>query len=373
MINRAFGVILPAVLLAVLCSKKADAQPVTYIALQNEALKITPKEFYIAAVVDERKDNTTIGSLQPYVNNASGKNASAYLIDLKGGFAAVKNFMSYALPVNKKYRPIIIKVKTLNVAEAPVSGGVVKGNIKLSMSFYFKQDEEAAHLVDYNTNTTYQRRPGTAQQIEPLLKSALGNGLVYLNNWMNIHAPGNIKLAKGVKVMFTNYTEPVEGDTIYYNTNRPLKWADFAGKPQPGKSNRAAEVFAGFGYNQDMKMVNGIVNVTLALKVYAPKSACWVNTDNLSDYNLTHEQHHFDIARLVAEHFKQKIKAEELTPDNYEAAINMAYIDALREMAALQKQYDAETVHSTNRYQQQLWNARIDKELIELGIRSKAL
>ena len=371
MLQKLFPVFFICSLMFGISAFKADKQPVTYITLQNQALKIIPKEFYIAAVTDGRKDITTIGSLQS-ATNIPGKPAEPYNIDLKGGTAAIKNFVSYSLPVNKSLRPIVVKLKALNVTEAPVNGGIVKGDIKLSISFHLQRGEDLVHLADYNTNTTYQRRPGPAQQIEPLLRSALSNSLTYLNNWMDAQAGGNIKLAKRVKVRFTEYNEPVEGDTIYYNVKRPLKWSDFIGKPLPNSRN-GAEVFAGLGYDENVNVANSVVNVTLALKIYVPKSACWVSTADQNNYSLNHEQRHFDIARLVAEHFKHNIAAENLPPDNYDGTINMAYLDALREMNKLQKQYDGETAHSRNTYQQQLWNDKIDKELLELGIKGKAL
>lgn len=346
-------------------------QPVAYITLHKQALGITPKEFYIATIDDGRTDKTHIGKLQPYANNP-GKQAEVYDIDVKGGIAAIKNFVTYALPIDKSMRPVIIKLKTLNVTEEPVNNGLVKGYIKLSASFYLQNGEDAIHLVDYNANTAYQRSPGPAQQIEPLLSSALSNSLVYLNNWMNAQAGTNIKLAKAVKVFFTDYNETVEGDTIYYSINRPLAWADFKGKQQTGTWN-GAEVFASIGYDEHVSVSNSIVNVTLAIKAYIPKSASWVSTDVVNANSLNHEQRHFDIAKLVAEHFKQRVMAEKLPPDNYDGAINMAYLDALREMYDMQKKYDAETAHSTNTYQQELWNNRIDDELVALGVKKKAL
>lgn len=350
---------------------RTGMQPIVYITLQNQALGINAKEFYIANVDDGRKDNTKIGRLQPFISGAD-KQPEVYDIDFKGGTAAIKNFMSYGLPADKSKCPIIIKLNTLFVTENPVESGLVKGDIKLTISFYLQNGEDAVHLVDYNTNTTYRRKPGPAQQIEPLLRSALNNSLVYLNNWMNAQAGTNIKLAKGVKVSFTDYNEPVEGDTIYYSVNRPLKWADFQGKQQTGSRN-GAEVFAGLGYDENVNVSGGIVHVTLAMKVYVPKSASWVSTGTLNSNSLEHEQRHFDIAKLVAGHFKKNITAEKLPPDNYDGTINMAYLDAMREMNEMQKKYDAETVHGLNAYQQRLWNARIDDELATLGIRKKAL
>jgi hypothetical protein len=344
--------------------------PIIYIALQKQVLNLNPKEFYIAAFEDQRKDVTRIGSLQP-LTNLPGKAAEVYLIDLKGGSNAIKTFITSILPVNKSERPIMIKLRALNVNEAPVSGGTVKGSIKLLVSFYLQTANDPVHLADYDTNTSYQRRPGPAQQIEPLIRSALSNCVVYLNNWMNAQAGSNIKLAKAVKISFTDYNEPAQEDTIYYSVNRPLKWTDFHGRKQTGSRN-VAEVFAGLGYDERVKVENSIVHVTLAIKVYVPKSACWVSTNDLTDYALNHEQRHFDIAKLVGERFKKVIKGEKLPPDNFDGTINMDYLDALREMTKLQKQYDSETAHSNNSAQQQAWNDRIDKELVELGVKKSS-
>lgn len=366
---KCYRFILPLLLLCISAFEN-DMHPVSYIVLQNQALNISPKEFYVAAVEDGRKINTNIGKLQPYVNNPD-KQSAPYEIDFKGGIAAIKFFVGYVLPIDKSKRPVTIKINMLNVTEGPVSSGLVKGDIKLVVSFYLQNGEDATHLVDYKTNTTYQRKPGPGQQIEPLLRSALINSLVYLNNWMNTQASTNIKLAKGVKVSFADYNEQAEGDTIYYKVNRPLTWADFKGKQQPGSRN-GAEVFASIGYDERVTVQNSIVNVTLSVKVYLPKSASWVSMGQVNAYNLNHEQRHFDIAKLVAEHFKQNIAAEKLPPDNYDGTINMAYLDALREMNDLQKKYDAETAHSINAYQQQLWNSRIDDELATLGVKRKA-
>ncbi|GGH16078.1 hypothetical protein [Mucilaginibacter phyllosphaerae] len=350
---------------------KTGSLPVACITLQKQPLQITPKEFYVAAVEDGRKDNTAIGALQSYTL-APGKPPEAYPVDIKDGMAAIKNFIITSMTTDKSLRPVIIKLNDLNVSEVIAAPGVVKGEIKLSMAFYLQKGEDPIHLVDYHTTTSYRRKAGPAQQIEPLLRSALNNSLSYLNNWMNAQAPGNIKLARSFKITFKDYNEPAEGDTIYYATNRPLKWDDFKGKMQTD-SRHGAEIFAGIGYEEEKKVENATIYLTFAMKVYAPKSACWVSPGTLTPYNLNHEQRHFDIAKLVAEHYKKEILAQNPTPDSYDAIISMGYLDALREMNKMQKLYDNETAHSINSYQQQMWNNRIDKELAELKIKTKAL
>lgn len=348
-----------------------DSKPVTYIALQNQSLNIAPKEFYIANVEDARPDNTNIGALLP-VSIVPGKPALPYLIDLKGGIAAVKNFAAYSLPANKTLRPISIKLNEFKVTESPLTAGAVKGEIRLSLSFFLQKSEEKIHLINYSTTTNYQHRVGPAQQIEPLLRNMLGNSIIWFNNWVNMQAQSNIKLAKNFKIKFTDYREPIEGDTIYYSAGRPFTWNDFKGKAA-ANTRHAAETFAGLGYDEDIKVENSTIYMTLAIKVYAPKSACWVNSSARTAANLNHEQRHFDIARLVAEHYKQNIVAENPTPDTYDAIISMGYLDALREMNKLQRQYDAETAHSNDTYQQNMWDNKIDGELAAIGVKSKAL
>jgi len=346
-------------------------QVITYIKLRDEPLKITPKEFYISAVEDARIAKNTIGAVLG-ATNAPGKALQSFLIDIEGGAGAIENFMISTIDADKGKRPVIVKLNSLNVTEVPAGNSMVKGEIKLNTSFYLAKGDYPIHLVDYNANTTYQRKAGPAQQIEPLIRSTLNNCAVYLNKWMNEQAGANIKLAKAFKINFTNYTEPVEGDTIYYNPKRPLTWNDFKGS-KPGINHHDAGIFAGLGYEEEKTIENGVIYLTFGMKVYAPKSACWVSPNALTAYNLNHEQRHFDIAKLVAEHYKQAIIAQNPTPDTYDAIISMGYLDALREMNKLQKQYDNETAHSINSYQQQLWDSRIDKELAELKIKGKMI
>jgi hypothetical protein len=369
--NHNLFILLLGALSIVFSGYKYYRQTSSLVELKNERLPITPKEFYIAGITDARTDNTIIGNLVPAVT-ATGDQPSAVKLELKGGIAAIKNFINYSLPVNTSLRPVIIKLKTLKVTEVPLTGGRVKGQVTLLITFGLQQQYDVVHLTDYTGNATYQRAAGPAQQIEPLLRSTITNSLVYLNNWMNAQADNNIKLAKSVQIKFNDYTEPIEGDTIYYNTNRPLKWTDFQRKPQPG-SKHGAEIFASLGYNEHVQLIKGVVTIKIDLKVFAPKSACWVRGDVKDAYSLNHEQRHFDIVKLAAEHFKQAIKAEKLSVNNYDGTINVAYFDALREIDKLQKQYDRETQHSINTYQQQLWNNKIDRELQELNIKPNSI
>src|SRR5471030_2087051 len=112
-----------------------------------------------------------------------------------------------------------------------------------------------------------------------------------------------------------------------------------------------------------MAVTKGVININITLKVDLPKSDCWIRGDSHDDYVLNHEQRHFDIEKLVAEHFKQKIEAMHLPVDNFDGPINVEYLETLREANRLQKQYDSETRHGSDRATQVRWDEKIDREL----------
>jgi hypothetical protein len=288
---------------------------------------------------------------------------------LRGGtFAAVKQFILQALPADKSFRGIIIGLKTFNVSETAAAGNRAEGHIAFVMSFYLSNGvEDKVHLADYNGSAVYTRTPGPPQQIEPTIRRVLESGIAYLNTLMNQRAGKDIKLAKSVKLNFINYSEKAEGDSIYYSRKRPLTWADFRSKVPSTRFD--AEVFPTIGYTEQNEINNSIVTITIALKTCIPKSACWVREGSRTDYTLNHEQRHFDIAAIAAEHFKRSLMNENLTVSNYDGPINVDYLDAYRSMTKMQIQYDDETHHGTNVAMQKQWDIKIDKELKDLGVK----
>jgi len=337
------------------------------ITLQDERIPISPKEFYIANITDERDNRDFIAWILPSVS--PGDQLKAISVDFKGGgFTAIKHFIERGLPRDTSLCAINIGLKKFMVTETAKGSGRADGHIILSFSFDLERgDGETVHLTDYNGAAVYDRNRGPAQNIEPILRQALENGLIYLNKWIDQQANTNINLAKSVKISFRDYDEKPEGDTIYYSTKRPIAWSDFQSKT--GDNKYEAEVYPTIGYDEHTDVVKGTINLQLVIKVCLPKSACWVKEGGRNDYALNHEQRHFDIAKIASEHFKQKIKAEKLPVDNFDGFINVAYLDSYREMSALQKQYDAETGHGTNRAEQEHWNEKIDRDLDALGVK----
>lgn len=330
------------------------------IILQNEPMPFKPAGFYIATVNDDRAVKGPVAELA--VRDAQNKTI-IQTADLQGGAsAAIGRFIEHNLATDKSLTPVIISIKQFKLTETPLANGSVDGHIKLYLSFGIQKDYGVDSLITYNGGLHYIRPGGNTGVIESQLRSILKEGLVYFNDWMNANTNMSRKLAKGVCVNFTDYTGQTEGDTIYYAADRPLTWADFQSRVKPFV-DLEAEVMPGFGYNQQAEIINGIINVHLIMKTYVPKSACWAGYAGRSNYALNHEQRHFDIVKIIAEQFKQKILAAKLTPDTFEAFINMQYLDSYRDMHTMQKAYDKDTSHGRNEGEQFAWNNRIDKEL----------
>lgn len=329
------------------------------IILHDERLQFTPGEFFIANVIDKRDNRDAVAWILPRAES-SNKEMEPLPVDFAGGgLNAIKKFIDHNIPKNASLRPVDISLKTFRAVETAIPNGWVEGHVTLVLSFELETDSgETQHLAGYTGSTVYTRKAGSAQEIEPVLRHTLENGLVYLNNWINKEANTNIYLAKSVKLTFADFAEKEEGDTIYYSANRPLTWADFQSDVPDSKYD--ANVFPSIGYTEQVTVINGVVSICIRLKVFLPKSACWAKVGSRSDYTLNHEQRHFDIAKIAAEQFKHKLKTENLPVNNYDGFINVDYLDAYREMNTVQKQYDDETRHGSSQYEQQRWNERID-------------
>jgi len=359
--NRVFnsaGLWLPVMLyMFVFCPLNSKAQKTNAeIVLTNRQLIDKPNEFYIANVIDERAERNAVAWLLPAPGNLP---AVQYKADLQGGAStAVKQFADYAIPVNKTLRAVNIRIKKLKLNETPMSDGRIAGRLEIQLWFELKKDDGNVHLIDYPASTTYYRSATQQYDTGLLISRTLEAGLQFFNKWINREADTNIKLAKGVKLIFTDYSEQPEGDTIYYSAKRPLTWNDFQDKARGGKY--IAEVMPGFGYTEQVEVSKAIVVVRISMKVFLPKSAAWVKPEGRTAFALNHEQRHFDIVKVVARHFKQALIAMKLPVDNYDGYINVQYLDSYREMNLLQEQYDNETNHGTNQYYQQEWNTKID-------------
>jgi hypothetical protein len=331
------------------------------IALQSQPLPFTPREFYIAGVLDARDDRKTLGYLLVPIPNRAAPPA-VRPIDLEGGaLPAIREYIRKSLPRNIKLRPVLVRLQECRVTESAGTGGTVNGEIAVVMSFHLKRRVDTLDLVTYQGGIRYARSANQTATVEQALRQSLVGALQYFNNWMDREAGQNEKLARSVKVSFSDYTRNDKADTVFYAADRPLVWDDFRDTPRPGPY--AATVFPSFAQDGHTQVVNGVIHLNLQIKVYVLKNASWVREGSRNDYALNHEQRHFDIVRGVAERFKRKVLADTLTVEDYDGQIGYEFLESYREMNRLQEQYDDETRHGLDQAAQEQWNRRLDEEL----------
>jgi hypothetical protein len=334
------------------------------IVLQNEPAPLMAGTYTIAGVQDERSHPSAIAALI-----SSGAVPVTEKADVQGGaLHALRSFIHLNVSNGSPLRQVVVSIRQLKITETLTPDKRVSGKIALELSFGLKRAEDTLALITYKGGMQYTRPVNNQQVVEPSLRRSLVSALTWFNIWMGKQVDHNPLLATAVKLRFKDYNKDT-ADTIYYNINRPLNWDDFKDKARSGRF--AAEVFPGFGFDEDIKVDNSIIYIDVALKVYIPKSACWVKPDYRTDEVLSHEQRHFDVVKIISERYKQQLLHTKLPVENYDGALHAAYFKYMHEMNVMQDAYDGETRHGLDAFAQAQWNRKIQEELKGYGISIK--
>ncbi|GAB4015127.1 hypothetical protein [Spirosoma koreense] len=336
------------------------------IRLRPESVPFTPKEFYIAAVTDQRPEGGPIARL------AFALNQAPLPVDLeKGAATSFQQFINQGMRQNKSLRPVGVRIRQCQVSET-ANGRRVTGKFTFSVAFDLlgKDDtgaETRTQLTEYKGGANYTRPLEQTTVIESVIRQSLVASLRNLNDYMNRESGQNEKLAKSLKINFMDDMRITNDDTVHYNPDRKLIWDDFRADPRRS-SHYAAEVFTSFAYEGKSIVKDGVIILNLTAKAYMLKQSSWGRPDARNAYALNHEQRHFDITKIIVERFKRKIQADILTLEDYNSQMQYEFLEAFREMNRLQTQYDTETNHSLNQAAQEQWNQKIDTELRSFGL-----
>ncbi len=158
-------------------------------------------------------------------------------------------------------------------------------------------------------------------------------------------------------VYWTENTTMPAADVIYYS-DIPLRWSDFKGQPVEN-SPAAAITASGFGYKAGFKSVGNQSQLNIGVYCYFNKKNSWVKAGKTTAYILNHEQHHFNISFIAAGIFVEKIKAANLTKQNYNVLLPKIYNECVAMMNKMQTEYDGQTKNGQLKDVQEQWNALI--------------
>jgi hypothetical protein len=155
------------------------------------------------------------------------------------------------------------------------------------------------------------------------------------------------------------------GDTIYYDADRKLDWADFRGRPDAA-SVAGAITESGFGYRMSMQSYNSRTSINITVFCYFNKNKSWVKKGMRTAYALEHEQHHYDITYINTCLFIQKLKEAKLTKSNFVSVVEKIHDECFAALNKMQDEYDGETSNGRIEGVQFAWNKKIDAKLAAL-------
>ncbi len=148
-------------------------------------------------------------------------------------------------------------------------------------------------------------------------------------------------------------------DALTWSSGRKLNWSDYKASPNP-KSDAAATTSTSLSIDYHISAEH----FSYTIKSWFSRSRSWGR--DKTDYILSHEQGHFDIAEVYARKLHQRMSAYQFNKRTYQKELNSIYNEVADEKAAVQQQYDRETRHSIDKEKQAEWLKKISKMLEEL-------
>jgi hypothetical protein len=137
-------------------------------------------------------------------------------------------------------------------------------------------------------------------------------------------------------------------ELINWSDATRLNWADYKGRADRSSGAAASTAtYLGIDYNFSPK------GLTYKITCSFSKTKSWGL--HKSEYILSHEQAHFDIAEIYARTLNKKMAAYKFNPDTYKEDLRKIYEEVLEQKDALQNKYDEETNHSINKEKQLEW------------------
>lgn len=147
-------------------------------------------------------------------------------------------------------------------------------------------------------------------------------------------------------------------DLIEWSATRRLTWADYKAQPDPYSDAAATtttvlEVEYSFRNNSFGYHIRSRFSRTRSWGLHK------------TDYILSHEQGHFDIAEVYARKLHKNLSEYRFNKKTYQKDLRKIYEDITEEKEETQNDYDRQTRHSINKNRQAEWLKKIENMLEE--------
>ena len=147
-------------------------------------------------------------------------------------------------------------------------------------------------------------------------------------------------------------------ELISWHPDKKLTWADYKGTPKP-ESDAVASTATYLGIEYNFSNKNFGYKITCSFS----KTRSWGS--HKTDYILSHEQGHFDIAEIFARKLNWRMSEYRFNKNSFQTDLKKIYDEITLEKETMQNDYDRETNHSIKRDKQAEWLKKIDKMLNE--------
>jgi hypothetical protein len=328
-----------------------QAQAVKTISLRQEKLKTRLQNYYIAGVIDDRHDTTTIGSVR------AGVFSKKYVsLNLPGGAGrAISDFLKSNLTQDTRTNPIILHIAQLEVAEK--TGGLkAESEVRMNIAFF----NAGGKILEYKGNNTVQSTMDATRYIEELIRRGLDDMLQQFDTWagQNQQQLKASNSGPSIVVQAELAASSDDSDKIAWSTGRPLTLDDFEGKPDD-LSRAAAATNSGLDVRTSQQTQFGQTRVVVTILPFFDKSRSWCREDNRNALTLKHEQLHFNITAIKACELADTIRNFRFTPGNYTKELEQLYRQKEKEIQQQQELYDGQTSHGQVVSAQAIWEKLI--------------
>ncbi len=159
-------------------------------------------------------------------------------------------------------------------------------------------------------------------------------------------------------IPFVFFAQKNNEELLEWNADRQLNWADYKSKPNP-ESDAAASTTTYLSVEYNITSTR----FSYKIKSFFSKTRSWGL--HKTDYILSHEQGHFDIAEVFARKLHKKLSEYKFNKRTYQKDLKKIYDDVTGEKSDTQNEYDRQTNHSINKEKQAEWLKKIEEMLEE--------
>ena len=327
---------------------------VKHVQLKPERIAYEPKEFYVAGVVNDLPDTSSIGTVKNR-DNTVDKIVLQY-----GTAAGLKRYIDSNVKQDISAQAVVLHITKLDV-DIKKNGQNWLVTAQTIFSFYIGGNKELECRLNGHGGFDYDPAIYTDKFIRQTLESDL---MSFDTTWHRLK--NKVQLSSAIKVNVTIGKVNNRFGFVVYDKQRPLRTEDFRGKVSYSDSEKAATASL-ISIVPVVEVQNGHMVANVTVTPYFDNNKSWFNPEARNSPLLAHEQVHFNITALKACELAAVIRNTTFTKENFQLLITRLQDLNKQEQNDMDLAYDTETARGTIPEKQLEWQRKINEQLIRSG------